>query len=87
MCQILQQILCMNKLLLVMVDLFLLVTIKQLQTYQNMTNFLSEVTVFTDRWLGGKGSSYIVEQLHDGTLRPPQDPLRLVPKCAPGYIF
>ena len=29
----------------------------------------------------------IVEQLQGGTLRPPQDPPRLVPKCAPGCIF
>ena len=32
-------------------------------------------------------SRKIVEQLQGGTLRPPQDPLRLVPKCAPGCIF
>ena len=29
----------------------------------------------------------LVEQLKGGTLRPPQDPPRLVPKCAPGCIF
>ena len=29
----------------------------------------------------------LVEQLQGGTLRPPQDPPRLVPKCAPGCIF
>ena len=29
----------------------------------------------------------IVEQLQGGTLRPPQDPPRMVPKCAPGCIF
>ena len=29
----------------------------------------------------------IVQQLYQGTFHPPQDPPRLVPKCAPGCQF
>ena len=30
---------------------------------------------------------FIVQQLYQGTFHPPQDPPRLVPKCAPGCQF